>query len=80
MSGHLLNSNFQLNPNLNVADLAKAYAGAKRFQVQNFLTESTANELYNCLATQVPWGLAYQHEEKPIYHRAEALQKLSSDE
>lgn len=80
MSDLILDSNFQLNPNLNVTELAKGYAHSKRYQVQNFLTDSTANLLYECLATQVPWGIAYQSGEKPIYHRAEVLNQLSQAE
>ncbi|GHF10380.1 2OG-Fe(II) oxygenase [Kordiimonas sediminis] len=71
-----MDQHFAINPELNAAGLAPSYATSKRLQIQNFLTEESAQHLYHCLANQVPWGFAYQ-DDGPKYKRAEELTKMS---
>lgn len=51
---------FELNPALDRAALAKAFAAAGRLQIRNFLTDETARELRGILARHTPWGAAMQ--------------------
>ncbi|MBA2466313.1 MAG: 2OG-Fe(II) oxygenase [Sphingomonas sp.] len=50
---------FTLNPNLDRAELAAAFARDGRVQVRDLLTSETAKEVFEILATQTPWGIAW---------------------
>ncbi|WP_133364791.1 2OG-Fe(II) oxygenase [Qipengyuania sediminis] len=48
-----------LNPRLDRASLAKAFAAAGRVQIRDVLTAEAARNLHRMLAEQTPWGLAW---------------------
>jgi Rps23 Pro-64 3,4-dihydroxylase Tpa1-like proline 4-hydroxylase len=50
----------ELNPALDVAALAKAFARDRRLQVRNLLTEASARIVQRILAEDTPWGLSWQ--------------------
>ena len=49
-----------LNPALDVAALARAFARDRRLQVRDVLTEPSARTIQRILAEDTPWGLAWQ--------------------
>ncbi|MGH2506908.1 MAG: 2OG-Fe(II) oxygenase [Gammaproteobacteria bacterium] len=49
-----------LNQNLNYERLSVDFSRNGRYQIENFLTLEAAETLYQCLATEVRWDLAYQ--------------------
>ena len=51
---------FTLNPKLDRKALADSFARDGRIQVRDLLTEETAQEVARILATQTPWGIAWQ--------------------
>ncbi|ABC62386.1 2OG-Fe(II) oxygenase [Erythrobacter litoralis] len=51
---------FEINPDLDRAELAARFAHDTRVQVRDFLTEETAKEIRSILQTATPWGLAMQ--------------------
>lgn len=51
---------FQVNPDLDTAALAAAFARDGRVQVPGVLTEASARVLHDVLATKTLWGLAWQ--------------------
>jgi Rps23 Pro-64 3,4-dihydroxylase Tpa1-like proline 4-hydroxylase len=51
---------FTLNPDLDRSSLAATFARDGRVQVRDFLTAETANEVFEILARQTPWGIAWQ--------------------
>jgi Rps23 Pro-64 3,4-dihydroxylase Tpa1-like proline 4-hydroxylase len=55
---------FTLNPNLDRESLAATFASEGRVQVRDLLTEDTAREVFEILARQTPWGIAWQAGEK----------------
>ncbi len=48
-----------LNPALDVAALADEFSRKRRIQIPDVLVPEAAEGLHRCLATEVPWGLAY---------------------
>jgi Rps23 Pro-64 3,4-dihydroxylase Tpa1-like proline 4-hydroxylase len=68
---------FTLNPGLDRAKLAEAFASEGRVQVRDFLTDQTAEEIHRILSTATPWGLAWQagDQERPQAIEAPALRK-----
>ena len=50
---------FDLNPLLDCDALAGAFAKAGRVQIRNVLTEESARNLYQVIARETPWGLAW---------------------
>lgn len=68
---------FRLNPALDVADLAKAYARKRRLQVRDVFTPDTAERLARCLDSEVPWGFAC-HDGKPVHYRAEEMAQMDN--
>jgi Rps23 Pro-64 3,4-dihydroxylase Tpa1-like proline 4-hydroxylase len=58
---------FTLNPGLDRASHAAAFAQAGRVQIRDFLTADTAKEVFEILARQTPWGLGWQagEDQKP---------------
>jgi Rps23 Pro-64 3,4-dihydroxylase Tpa1-like proline 4-hydroxylase len=51
---------FTLNPDLDRTSLAAKFAREGRVQVRDLLTPETAKEVFGILATQTPWGIAWQ--------------------
>lgn len=49
-----------LDPALDVAALAAAFARDRRVQVRNVLTEASARIVHHILAQDTPWGLSWQ--------------------
>lgn len=52
-----------LNPDLNREQLHTDFAIHQRLQIESFLVPEAADALHACLATEVPWELAYQNAE-----------------
>ena len=48
-----------LNPALDVAALAEEFSRNRRIQIRDLFVPEAAESLHQCLATEVPWGLAY---------------------
>lgn len=48
-----------LNPALDIRALAEEFSHANRIQIRDVLTTDAAERLHQCLANEVPWGLAY---------------------
>lgn len=67
---------FQLNPELDRGMLARTFARDGRLQVRNVLTDETARELRDILATRTEWGFALQvgAQGKPFSLRGRELQ------
>ena len=55
-----MKSLFDINPELDRAALAADFATARRLQIRNVLTDESARELRNVVATRTPWGIAMQ--------------------
>lgn len=51
---------FEINPQLDRAELARRFARNTRVQVRDFLTRETAEEIRRILQSATPWGLAMQ--------------------
>ncbi len=51
---------FELNPHLDRAELARQFAVDNKLQIENFLTEETAREIREILASGTEWGIATQ--------------------
>jgi len=49
----------KLNPSLDWAALAEQYKHKKRLQIPNFLCETSAERLLQCLEKEIDWHLAY---------------------
>lgn len=52
-----------LNPDLDRERLKTAFEANQRLQLEQFLVPEAAEALFSCLATQIPWELAYQNGE-----------------
>lgn len=64
---------FEINPDLDRADLQRRYREHGRVQVRDVLTERTANVIRDILERQVPWGFAWQASDH-------APQRMTSDQ
>ena len=51
---------FELNPALDRSRLAREFSEARRLQIPDILTDATARELRDILATGTEWGIALQ--------------------
>jgi Rps23 Pro-64 3,4-dihydroxylase Tpa1-like proline 4-hydroxylase len=77
MDGRLLD----LNPALDLAALAAAFARDRRLQIRDVLTEASARIVHHILAEETPWGLAWQAGERgPDRLRREALVTMPAAE
>lgn len=56
----------ELNPNLDMDELAREYARLKRGQVKNFLTMPSAERIFKCLSEETPWGIVYNNDTEVI--------------
>lgn len=67
---------FEINPGLDRAALAGAFARDDRLQVRDILTDETAREIRDILANRTEWGVAVQSgaQGKPFSVRGRALQ------
>lgn len=70
---------FSLNPALDVATLANDYARHKRLHIADFLADTSAEQIAQCLETQVPWGFAY-NDGNSQFLRAHELQAMSAQD
>jgi hypothetical protein len=52
-----------LNPALNQSQLKAAFAPQGRLQIDRFLLLEAAEAFHTCLATEIPWEVAYQNGE-----------------
>lgn len=71
---------FALNPDLDRTALAAQFAGARRLQINNVLTEATARELRMIMHNRTDWGIALQAgaTEKPRSFRASELKEQAT--
>lgn len=74
-----VNVAIELNPALDVAALASAYAPDKRIQVRNFLTPVAAQSVHSALQ-ELPWGQAYNDGPNVVQLHAHALAQLGERE
>ena len=51
---------FEINPALDRAGLARAFASAGRVQIRDFLTDPAARTIHRVLSRETPWGLAWR--------------------
>jgi Rps23 Pro-64 3,4-dihydroxylase Tpa1-like proline 4-hydroxylase len=65
---------FTHNPDLYRAALAATFAREGRVQVRDLLTEDTAREVFDILAKQTPWGIAWQAGDKNEPQAVEAAE------
>lgn len=52
-----------LNPDLDIASLARDFDAHRRLQIPGALTGDAAERIHRCLARKVPWTLAYRSAE-----------------
>ena len=62
-----------LNPDLDVAALAAAYAGEQRLHIPGLLTEASARRLHRCLEREISYTLAIMTAQGAQYAKPEAL-------
>lgn len=62
----------EVNGQLDMEAAKAQYAFQRRVQVRDFLSESTAERIHECLMTETPWGFAYMDgAEQRMMHRRE---------
>lgn len=70
---------FEVNPAIETAPLAEAFADKRRVQVRDVLTQPTAQALRKALAELTPWGMAMQAADgEPQDFRVEELRDPAS--
>jgi Rps23 Pro-64 3,4-dihydroxylase Tpa1-like proline 4-hydroxylase len=70
-----------LDPGLDVAALAAAFARDRRVQVRDVLTETSARTIHRILAEETPWGLAWRAGDRgPEKIRHDALAAMPAAE
>lgn len=62
-----------LNPKLNIEQLTTQYSSHRRIQIFDVLASEAAEQLYTCLAHEVPWGLAFTDGTKPQLLHADEI-------
>jgi SM-20-related protein len=62
-----------LNPALDAAQLAREFARERRLQIPNILTADAAEQIYRCLANDVPWNFACRLDGRDQLHSPEQL-------
>ena len=71
----------ELNPNLDRRALGEEFAATGRLQIRDVLTPESASGILSVLATQTPWGLAWQAgSDGPHLIRSDELSKLTVDD
>lgn len=68
-----------LNPDLDLAGLAVAFANEGLLQIEQALRPEVADLLYDCLAHEVPWSLAFRDHSGPRKLWAEELAGLDAN-
>lgn len=68
---------FELNPGLDATVLAAAYRPARRLQVRDVLTDSSARALHAVLTRETPWGLAWKGEGAPTRLLRDEIARLT---
>jgi len=66
----------ELNDALDMEALAKEYAKKQRGQVKNFLKPQSAEQLYQCLREETPWGLVYNNDPQVIELTNEQVRQM----
>ncbi|MGH8371283.1 MAG: 2OG-Fe(II) oxygenase [Gammaproteobacteria bacterium] len=69
-----------LHPDLDLERLKTAFAADQRLQIEAFLVPNAAEALHACLATDVPWELAYQNGEAGASVSKAAFEAMSPGE
>lgn len=70
-------SNFTLARRVDIAQLQADFSATGRVHIPNVLDTITAETIYNCLATQERWNLAYNHAGKHVDTDAQAVASWS---
>ena len=68
---------FRLNPDHDPAELAERYAVKSRMQVRDFFEQQTADEIFDILRAQTPWGMCFNSGERVVELSPEQLAALS---
>lgn len=55
-----------LNPKLDAAALARAYGGRKRLQIRDVLAPAAAERIYQCLASETLWFIAFRDGKRDV--------------
>lgn len=69
-----------LNPSLDVAALARAFAATGRLQVRDVLRRADADLAHECLARDVPWSFAYRVGGANVVKSPEVLAAMGREE
>jgi SM-20-related protein len=67
-----------LNPDLDLAALAARYHPAQRLQIRDVLVPALADEIWQCLMRETPWGVSYNKGGRNFHIPAEELRGLSA--
>lgn len=62
-----------INPNLDIPGLVATFRQKSRIQIHDVLLADIAEKLYQCLAHEVPWGIAYIEGEKSVLLKSEQV-------
>ena len=49
----------KLNDKLDLGALARTYQERNRLQVRDFMSAEAAQQIFQCLSSETPWGLVY---------------------
>jgi SM-20-related protein len=69
-----------LNPELDTAALAAAFARAGRLQVHDILRPEAAERAHDCLAREVPWSFTYRLDGRNVLKSPQELAAMGRDE
>ena len=69
-----------LNPDLDTASLARAFARAGRLQVRDILRADAADRVHECLAREVPWSFTYRLDGANVLKSPQELAAMGRDE
>lgn len=67
---------FEVNPELDRPRLKSAFAGTRRVQIRDVLTDRSARTLHQVIAEQTPWGVAWQAGEEGPHSVSHSALKL----
>lgn len=69
-----------LNPRLDTAALAAAFAARGRVQVRDILLPEAAGAVHDCLARQVPWSFSYRGAGEDVLLEPSRIAAMGADE
>ena len=71
---------FELNENLNIPELAKAFQKKKRLQIKDILKPECAERLFKCLTEETPWGIVFYDGRTIVKKSFEEMSSMSPQE